>query len=64
MPTSVKQALIGGWTCDYCKSELDRKGRLIKENKKGLKEYEDNLYKEEYIKEKARLKARGEQNKH
>ena len=48
------------WICGYCKSELDRKGKLIKLNKKGLKEYEDNLYKEEFIKEKARLKARKE----
>jgi len=52
--------LGGGWTCSYCSSELDKKGKLIKKSEKGLKEYEDNLYKEEYIKEKARLQARKE----
>ena len=58
--TSFKQMLGGGWTCSYCSSELDKKGKLIKKSEKGLKEYEDNLYKEEYIKEKARLQARKE----
>lgn len=61
--TSFKQAMWGGWTCGYCKSEVDRKGNLIKKNEKGLKEYEDQLYKEEYLKEKARLQAKKEYKK-
>jgi hypothetical protein len=60
---NMRQFWNGGWTCRYCGSELDRKGRLIKKNEKGLKEYEDKLYKEEYIKEKARLQAQKEHNK-
>ncbi len=63
IPNNMKQTFRGGWTCQYCGSEVDRHGKVIKENKKGLKEYEDNLYKEEYIKEKARLQARKEHNK-
>lgn len=55
-----KQFWKGGWTCGYCKSEIGRKGELIKKNNGGLKEYENRLYKEEYIREKARLKARAE----
>jgi len=62
-PTSLKQAAWGGATCGYCGSEIDRKGNLIKKNKKKLKEYEDRLFREELIKEKARLQARKEFNK-
>jgi len=66
-PTNIKQFCFGGWTCQYCKSELNWKGKIKKENKEGLKEYEENLknklYKEEYIKEKARLQAQKEHNK-
>ncbi|MEK6827338.1 MAG: hypothetical protein AABX99_02525 [Nanoarchaeota archaeon] len=58
--TSFKQMILGDWTCRYCGSEIDRKGNLIKKNEKGLKEYEDRLYKEEYLKEKARLQAKKE----
>jgi|SRR3989338_2417997 len=61
--TSLKQAMLGGWTCGCCKSEISRKGELIKKNEKGLKEYEDNLYREEYLKEKARLQAQREHKK-
>ena len=60
---NMKQFLWGGFTCSYCKSEMNQKGKLIKKNEKGLKEYEDRLYKEEYIKEKARLQARKEHKK-
>ena len=58
-----KQMLWGGWTCSYCKSEMNWRNKVTKENKNGLKEYEENLSKEEYIKEKARLKARKELKK-
>jgi hypothetical protein len=50
-------------TCPLCGSEVDRKGRLVKKNEKGLKEYEDKLSREEYLKEKARLKAQEEHKK-
>jgi len=60
--TTLKQALIGRWVCEYCKSEMDWKGELIKKNSQGLKEYEGKLYKEEFIKEKARLQAQKEFN--
>ena len=62
-PTSWKQAMWGGWTCGFCKSEVDRKGNLIKKNEKGLKEYEERLSREEYLKEKARLQAQKEHKK-
>lgn len=63
VPTNTRQILRGGWTCQYCRSEITWKGEIVKKNEQGLKEYEDNLYKEEYIKEKARLQARKEQKK-
>ena len=48
-------------TCSYCRSKFNyNSGRLIKKNEEGLKEYEDGIYKEEYIKEKARLQAQKE----
>jgi len=63
MGENMRELLWGGWTCPYCKSEMDRKGKLIKKNEKGLKKYEGRLYKEEYIKEKARLQAQKEHKK-
>lgn len=63
IPTDSRQFWKGGWTCGYCKSEISRKGELIKKNEKGLKEYENRLYEEEYLKEKARLQARKEHKK-
>ncbi|MDP4039367.1 MAG: hypothetical protein Q8P57_02200 [Candidatus Pacearchaeota archaeon] len=50
-------------TCEYCKSKFDMKGKLLKKDKEGLKEYENRLYREEYIKEKARLQAQKEHKK-
>ena len=61
--TGFKQMMWGGWTCGFCKSEIDRKGNLIKKNEKGLKEYEERLSREEYLKEKARLQAQKEHKK-
>ena len=48
------------WACRHCNSEMDRKGKLIKKNEEGLKEYEEKLEREEYLKERGRLKARKE----
>jgi hypothetical protein len=28
-PTSTRQALLGGWTCEACGCEMDRTGREI-----------------------------------
>jgi hypothetical protein len=28
-PTSLRQALRGGWTCSVCSTEMDRSGREI-----------------------------------
>lgn len=28
VPTALKQALWGGWTCQQCKAELDKWGRV------------------------------------
>lgn len=58
LATSFHQMMMGGWTCTHCASEIDRKGNLISNNERALKEYEDKLYRQEYIKEKARLQAR------
>lgn len=58
-PTSFKQAMNGGWTCQNCESEIDKKGKLIKSKK----QREEDLFNEEYVKEKARLKARKESKK-
>ena len=58
-PTSLNQALWGGWTCEHCGSETDRKEKLIKSKK----QCEEELFNEEYIKEKARLKARKDYKK-
>lgn len=63
IPENKKQLLWGGWTCESCGSELDRKGNLIKSGKEKKKEQEEKLYMEEYIKEKARLQARKEHKK-
>lgn len=63
IPTNLRQTLWGGWTCGFCKSEINRKGELLEKNNKGFKEYEDRLYQEEYLKEKARLQARKESKK-
>ena len=62
-PENSRQFWKGGWTCGFCKSEIDRKGNLIKKNEKGLKEYEERLSREEYLKEKARLQAQKEHKK-
>jgi len=61
--TSFKQMMLGQWVCENCKSVINGKGKAVKENKEGLKEYEDRLYKEEYLKEKARLQAQKEHKK-
>lgn len=61
--TSMRELMLGGWTCRNCKSKIDHKGNLIKKNKNGLKEYEESLYKKELIKEKARLQAKKEHKK-
>jgi len=63
IPENKRELLWGGWTCENCGSELDRKGNLIKTGKDKKKEQEDRLYREEYIKEKARLKAQKEHKK-
>ncbi|NHJ23273.1 MAG: hypothetical protein EAX89_01765 [Candidatus Lokiarchaeota archaeon] len=34
--TSLRQFVRGDWTSGYCKSEIDRKGKLMKKNEKGL----------------------------
>ena len=60
---TMKQLFQGHWVCGYCGSEVDWKGDLIKKNEKELKEYEDRLSKEEYIKERARLHAQKEHKK-
>jgi uncharacterized protein YbaR (Trm112 family) len=60
---NTRQLFSGGWTCGYCGSEISRKGEIINKNEKGLKEYEEKLYRDEYIKEKARLQAQKEHNK-
>jgi len=31
-PTSLRQAVWGGWTCNTCFSELDRRGNLLSKN--------------------------------
>ena len=54
IPVNKRQIMEGGWTCENCNSEIDRKGKLIKTGKEKKKEYEERLYKEELIKEKAR----------
>jgi hypothetical protein len=28
-PTSLRQMLWGGWTCEVCKTEVDRSGHLM-----------------------------------
>lgn len=33
-PTSLKQALWGGWTCPNCGCEVDRQGHAIEEGKR------------------------------
>ena len=48
-----KQLLRGGWTCPNCASEMNWRNKLIK---KGKKE-DSTIFKEEYTKELARLKA-------
>jgi|APSaa5957512535_1039671.scaffolds.fasta_scaffold743237_1 hypothetical protein len=63
MPTSLKQGWKGGWTCENCGAEIDRKGKLIMSGKEKKKEQEEKLYKEEYIKEKARLQANKDHKK-
>ena len=37
IPENKKQLLWGGWTCENCGSELDRKGNLIKSGKEKKK---------------------------
>jgi len=48
-----KQVLFGGWTCPSCASEMNWRGKIVNKGK-----MEDSpIFKEEYLKEKARLKA-------
>jgi Na+-transporting NADH:ubiquinone oxidoreductase subunit NqrF len=49
-----EQFWVGGWTCQNCGCEIDRKGNNLTEQK------EKKIYKEEIIKEKARLQAQKE----
>jgi hypothetical protein len=34
IPTNLRELLWGGWTCGNCWSEMNRKGKLIRKNKK------------------------------
>jgi len=52
-PRTSKQFWWGGWTCPSCNSEIDRKGNITKEGN----EEDSVIFREEYLKEKARLKA-------
>ena len=56
--TNLNQMLQGGWTCPNCGCEVNRKGKDI------TKDIENKIYKEELIKERARLQAQKEFNKH
>lgn len=52
-PRTKKQFWWGGWTCPACASEMNGKGKLTKKGK----EEDSCIFREEYLKEKARLKA-------
>ena len=43
----------GGCTCPSCASEMNRKGEITKKGK----EEDSSIFREEYLKEKARLRA-------
>jgi predicted RNA-binding Zn-ribbon protein involved in translation (DUF1610 family) len=34
-PTSMRQALLGGWTCPACGCEMDRQGRVLTKSAAG-----------------------------